>query len=240
MPGEERLLAGEGLEHPHVVDRNDRQIGGAQDGDDTRQPEGGRRIDPPDSCVRIQAGHDPGMEQTDHRHVSGKSDRSTNLLVRIGPRARDPDAPGCSVRSERHPGLLPRRAGGADPRRLSTIVSRPVKRSILGPSIPARPSRPVNPGPSIPARPSGPGRSISARPGSRAWQTAPRRSTPAGPRVTVRPGTGCSLPGTKRLRGDAAAAFGAAVLSHKHGTGGTGGRSPTPQPWPFDRLRCTT
>ena len=35
LPDEQRLLAGERLEHPHVLDRGDRQIGGGQDRDHT-------------------------------------------------------------------------------------------------------------------------------------------------------------------------------------------------------------
>ena len=119
LPGEQHLASGQRLEHPHVVGGDDRQISGRQHGDHARDGQSGRRIDPDDPRMGIDAGDDPGVQQADHRHVRGVAGGATDFLVRVGPRSGDPNAICRAAWTDRHPVLLmlARRARGRGPRR---------------------------------------------------------------------------------------------------------------------------
>ncbi len=88
---EQRLVACERLEHPHVVGAGDRQVGRRQDGHDARHGEGGRCVDRADPGVGVDARHDPGMEQAGPALVGGVAGRAADLLLRIDPGKRQAD-----------------------------------------------------------------------------------------------------------------------------------------------------
>ncbi len=107
LAGEERLVAGERFEHPHVVGADDREVGGRQDGDDPGELERGRGVDSQDPGVGVETRDDPGVEQAEHRPVGGIPRGAPNLLLGIRAGARDAESSRRLSQSVDHRFLLP-------------------------------------------------------------------------------------------------------------------------------------
>ena len=136
MTDEQRLVAGERLEHPHVVGAGDRQVGGGQDGDDAGHRRGRRTHRSRGSGHgRRRSGRSGRGAGPNWRWSAAKRVVPADLLLRVDPRPRHADEARGVARDVNHivpPGRARDLAASV---RLSTIQPRPVKAGVEPPPV---------------------------------------------------------------------------------------------------------